>query len=111
MKHLPYIAIVILLIALVVMWVETPAGYLQREYEREKLYKDSIEGILTYYERELVRKDSAAFKLFVRTQEAANRWEGESNHWKEKYKDEKKRKTGIVTDRAYDSLLNDLLPR
>lgn len=111
MKILPYILLLILAAGLLYMWLDKDSGRVQERQKLETVYKDSIQLIRDSFNTIITKKDYEFYLTFKRTQEAANRMEGEANHWKEKYNNEKKRKTGIVTDRAYDSLLTVLYPR
>ena len=93
------------------IYFHKPSGARQELERLDKAYRDSITALTATYNRLLVERDRQAFEAFKTAQEKANRWEGESNIWKDRYKDEKKRKTGILTDVKYDSLLRVLYPQ
>jgi len=110
MKQLPYLLVIALAVALVLMYLHKPSGH-DRELKRlEVHYKNQIDSLQNSYEYLLRKKDSAAFQLFKRTQENANRMEAESIIWKRLYEAQKKRKTAILNSGSYDSILTVLYP-
>ena len=113
MKKLQPVLIFILVIACVFMYIRKPSGH-DREIQRlERDIKKRQKAIDSAYQViQLGNQREIALKLRYSLLQASNRKnEQEAEKNLKLYLNEKKRKTGILTDAAYDSVLNSLFPK
>jgi len=104
MKHLPWILLFIVAIALVVLYIEKPAGYLIRQQERDKAYQKTLDSLAVKIDS--IQKEKLAWMEFVsKSEQSAQKWENESRIWKSRYEKEK-RGNRHFTNATVDSLLS-----
>ena len=95
------------------MYIRKPSGH-QQEIERlERDIKKRQKAIDSAYQViQLGNQREIALKLRYSLLQASNQKnEQEAEKNLKLYYDEKKRKTGIITDASYDSVLNSLYPQ
>ena len=105
-----YLIIAILLGGLAFVYFTKDSGTSQLIKEKDRAFKKTLDSLQLKIDS--IQKEKIAWMEFVsRSEQSAQKWENESRIWKSKYEKQKKHKTGIVSDRSYDSLINGLYPR
>ena len=113
MKKLQPVLIFILVLACVFMYIRKPSGH-QQEIERlERDIKKRQKAIDSAYQViQLGNQREIALKLRYSLLQASNQKnEQEANKYLKMYYNERNKKTPILSDIAYDSVLNSLFPR
>lgn len=113
MKKLQPVLIFILVIACVFMYIRKPSGH-QQEIERLERDIKKREKLIdsAYHVIQLGNQREIALKLRYSLLQASNRKnEQEANKYLKMYYNERNKKTPILSDVAYDSVLNSLFPR
>ena len=113
MRKLQPVLIFVLFFACVFMFIRKPSGHdremqrLERDIAKRQKALDSA-----YHVIRLSQEREIALKLRYGLLQASNQKnEQEAEKNLKLYYDEKKRKTGLLSDVAYDSILNSLYPR
>lgn len=90
---------------LFLIYMNRPSGADQRLLRLDKQYSKRLDSLKSVYEDSLHRRELFYLKSFSDAVRAKDRAEGEANHWKQKYTNEKNSNRSF-TDNQLDSLIS-----
>lgn len=106
-KYIPHILLLLLVAFLVFIYFHKASGYEQREKEKDKAFKNTIDSLKTAYEDSLHSRELFYLKSFSEAIKRSDFYEGEAIAYKRKYLNEKNSHRRFA-DADRDSLISSI---